>query len=185
MTMPRLLTSAPWLAAAILLASAVTALALGGDYAKGAKVDKQPEWPDGTVDLANDPSREFGHWVNANDFFYYRGDAATLNAFLARYAKLTDTPLAVELHLGPDQRTGPLAGPRTMPYDWKMDVMRRGWGVPLDPNRPAGDNKPGYVVTVHVWLGDKITLKNLQVPDNVEVRSAGDIERFIKERKGK
>ena len=93
------------------------------------------------------------------------------------------TPLAVVLHIGPDQRTGPLGGPRNVPYDWSMEVILRGWGAPLDNNRPA-DN-PGFVVTVHVWLGDRITLKNLQVPDNVEVRSAGDIERFIKERRGK
>jgi hypothetical protein len=56
-------------------------------------------------------------------------------------------------------------------------VMRRGWGAPLDPRRPEGE--PGYVVTVHVWLSDTITLERIDIPKHVDLRSAGDIERFI------
>ena len=91
--------------------------------------------------------------------------------------KLQDTPLAVVIHTGTRPLTGPLGGERKSPYDWKLEVMRRGWGAPIDPRRP--EKEPGYVATVHVWLGDAITLDRLDIPKHVEVRSAGDIERFI------
>jgi hypothetical protein len=48
---------------------------------------------------------------------------------------------------------------------------------PLDPRLPK--EKPGYVLTVHIGLGDAITLDRLDIPKHVDVRSAGDFERFI------
>jgi hypothetical protein len=112
-----------------------------------------------------------------NDFFYYRGDAATLNKFLVAYGQLPDSPLTVVIHTGTIPVTGPLGGEQTTRFDWQLEIMRRGWGAPVDPRRPAND--PGYVVTVHVWLSDAITLDRLTVPKHVEVRSAGDIGEFI------
>ena len=73
--------------------------------------------------------------------------------------------------------TGPLAGERKTGYDWQLEIMRRGWGKPLDPRRTKED--PGYVVTVHVWLGDAISLDRLEVPKHIDLRSAGVIERFV------
>ena len=155
------------------------ALGLGGDHPTGKLVAQHDDWPAGLVDLVNEAGRVRGHWVNQNDFFYYQGDAAALNKFLARYAKLSDTPLTVVLHLAEDQRTGPLGKAATDAFDWKLEVIRRGWGAPLEPLRPK--DKPGYVVTVHVWLGSTITLKKLEVPRDVKIQSAGDLEAFIKD----
>jgi len=73
--------------------------------------------------------------------------------------------------------TGPLGGKVDQPYVWQLEVMRRGWGAPIDPRRPAAT--PGYVATVHVWVGEAMPLDKLAVPKHIDVRSAGDIERFI------
>lgn len=163
--------------ASLILAAEV--LALGGDHPAGQKIPAEynKEWPKGLVDLANTGDRVWGHWVNQGDFFYYKGDPAALNKFLAAYGQLSDTPLAVVLHAGSKPTTGPLGGERDKPYDWQLEVMRRGWGAPLDPRQPAAT--PGYVVTVHVWLTDALPLDKIEVPKHVEVRSAGDIEGFI------
>jgi hypothetical protein len=161
------------------LITASEALAVGGDHPAGKKIarDYNHEWPKGLPDLINSGDRVWGHWINQGEFFYYRGDAAALNKFLASFGKLPNTPLAVVLHAGAKPLTGPLGGEQTTPYDWQLEVARRGWGAPLDPRQP--EKEPGYVVTVHVWLGDPITLSRLDIPKHVEVRSAGDIERFI------
>jgi hypothetical protein len=166
----------PFLVFVALLSCSPSAWGLGGDHPKG-KLNAQAQWPAGLIDLINSGDRVQGHWVNQNDFFYYKGDAAALQKYLAEYAKIKDTPHTVILHLGSDQRTGPLGDEPTVRFDWKLEVIRRGWGAPLDPARKKDD--PGYVVTVHIWLGDQIALSKLDVPKEVNVQSAGDLERFI------
>ena len=153
-------------------------LALGGNHAAGKIAQEyNKEWPTGLPDLINTGDRVSGHWVNQSDSFYYTGDAASLNKLLASYGKLPNTPLTVVLHAGAKPLTGPLGGEQQTLYDRQLDVTRRGWGVPRDPRLP--ENEPGYVVTVHVWLGEAITLDRLDIPKHIDVRSAGDIERFI------
>ena len=154
-------------------------LAFGGDHQPGAIAqDYNKEWPKGLPNLINSGDRVWGQWVNQGDFFYYRRDADAFNTFLAPYGTLPSPPLAVVLHATAKPLTGPLGAEPRIPYDWKVEVVRRGWGPPLDPTQPK--NEPGYVVTVHVWLGEAITLDRLVVPKHVEIQSAGDIERFIK-----
>lgn len=119
-----------------------------------------------------------GHWVNQNDSFFYRGDMRALNEFIDHYGMVTETPLAVVIHAGGTPRTGKLSDKvKTVPYNWCLTVNRRGWGEPKDPRR--SDKSPGYVVTVHLWLGDGITLDGLKIADHTEVRSANEIEQFV------
>ncbi|MEI7862108.1 MAG: hypothetical protein WCJ21_05730 [Planctomycetota bacterium] len=159
-------------------ACASEAFALGGDHPPGAIAqDYNKEWPKGLPALINSSERVWGQWVNQGDFFYYRGDADAFNAFLASYGTLPSTPWAVVLHAAAKPLAGPLGGEPQIPYDWQVEVMRRGWGPPLDPAQPK--NEPGYVVTAHVWLGEAISLDRLVVPKQVEIRSAGEIEQFI------
>lgn len=166
------------MAISLLSFSASEGLAVGGDHPPGKiAAESHKQWPVGLTDLINSADRVAGHWVNQGDFFYYRGDVATLNTFLATYGTLPNTPVAVVLHTGRKPLTGPLGGEQKTAYDWQVEIMRRGWGAPLDPRQTA--KEPGYVVTVHVWLGEAITLDRLDVPRHVEIRSAGDIERFI------
>ncbi|CAN5833998.1 hypothetical protein BH23PLA1_BH23PLA1_13650 [soil metagenome] len=156
---------------------ATKALAMGGNHPSGVITQQNPEWPDGLIDLIHFDGRVQGQWINQSDFFFFRGQEAGLKSFLEQYARLPDTPLAVVLHAGTVPLTSPLGEETKIRFDWELRVVRRGWGIPIDPRRPEGD--PGYVVSVHVWLSDAITLKGLNVPGHVDLRSAGELERFI------
>lgn len=155
------------------------ARALAIDYPLGTLSSiGSSEWPAGLPDLVNTGDRVGGYWINQCDFFFYRGDVATLNDFLDRYGLIPETPLTVILHTGRRPTTGKLGDKEpTVPYDWSLEVMRRGWGKPHDPRLTK--KGPGYVVTVHVWISDEITLDRLDVPAHVNVESADDIKKFI------
>ena len=165
--------------------TATEVLALGGLHPAGKIArDYKKDWPGGLPDLINSVDRVCGYWVNVNDFFYYRGDVASLNTFLAAYGKLPDIALTVVIHTGSKPVTDALGGEQKSPYDWNVEIYRRGWGTPNDPRQT--EKEPGYIVSVHVWLSDAITLKNLEIPKHIDdVRSAGEIEQFIgKHRRG-
>lgn len=171
------------LAIALIGLSASEALALGANLPTGKPTERdRPDWPKGCVHLANDDNRVHGHWVNANDFFYFRGDASEFNDFLSRYARLPEIDPTLVLHVGKLPRIGPLGEKKTTPFNWKMEVSRRGWGTPADPRRPESD--PGYAITIHVWLSDGIDLENLKVPKHVDLRSGGEIKEFIERHRG-
>ena len=154
------------------------ALAVGGNHPSGKIAPNyNSDWPKGLPDLINSADRCGGHWVNQGDFFFYRGDAAALKLFLETFGKLPNSPLVVVLHAGSKPMTGPLGGEQKTPYDWQLEIVRRGWGVPIDPRLPA--DEPGYIVTIHIWLSDALALENLAIPKHIEVKSAGDIQRFV------
>ena len=66
-------------------------LAAGGTHRKGPIGKVHPDWSDALVGLINSDGRVHGHWVNANDEFFYQGDNAAVERFLALYGKLTGT----------------------------------------------------------------------------------------------
>lgn len=167
---------------AIALVVAITApdaCADGADYPAGRPTQQErPDWPEEWVSLANDETRVQGHWVASNDFFYYRGDLADFNDFVSRYGMLPEIDPTLILHVGKTPITGPLGSKeKTIPFNWKMEVYRRGWGAPIDPRRAS--DAPGYVVTLHVWLSEDISLEDLDIPEHVDVRSGGELEEFI------
>ncbi|WP_145374433.1 hypothetical protein [Symmachiella dynata] len=170
-------------AAALVLCIHSLAFALGGNYPEGPLAEQHTDWPPGLFELAKSEGRVNGYWVNSNDFFFYRGDAESLEKFLAVYGKVGDTPLMVVLHAGAVPLTGSLGKPKTIPFDWQLSVTRRGWGAPLDPRRPKDD--PGYVATIHIWLSDKLPLDRLKIPKHIDVSSAGDIQKFIERHKSR
>ena len=181
--MRSLTTSAAMLTLVALLIPASTALALAGSHPPGKLSAPHGDWPKGLLELVNSEGRVHGMWVNASDFFYYRGDAAAFNRFVARYGTVGDTPLKVIIRGGGIPRTGDLEKEAETRFDWELQAVARGWGAPIDPRRPK--DKQGYVVTVHLWTGDKIRLDQLDLPAHVEVESAGEIEEFIRKHRQK
>jgi hypothetical protein len=115
------------LALSLSLITASEVLAVAGNHSPGKIAqDYNKEWPKGLPDLINTRDWVWGHWVNQADFFYYGGDAAALNKFLDSYGKLPDTPLVVVLHAGANPLIGRLGGEGKTPYDWQLEVIRRG-----------------------------------------------------------
>ena len=167
---------------ALILAQPV--FAMGGDHPinpDGVIVAQQPDWPAGLADLINSGPVFSGHWVNANSEFFFLGDAASLTRFLTRYATLKNTPLLVIIH-GGSARWSELWGDKpSSQYDWKVLLEKRGWGAPAKPDKPEEQ----WVVTVDVWVDRNVRLSELKCPKNVEVKSGGEIERFIPQASGK
>jgi len=169
-----------WSGAACLLACVCGAqvFAMGGDYqvnADGKIVLQQADWPVGLGELINSGPVFHGHWVNANSEFFFLGDTASLARFLKRYGDLKNTPLVVVLHAG-SARQSKLWGEKPADrYDWKVSVLKRGWGA---PEKPASQ-EDSWVVTVDVWIDHNIRLADLAVPKGVQLKSAGEIEAFI------
>ena len=158
---------------------AAVALAMGGDHPTDHPVGGQAGWSAGLRELVNTPGRVGGFFVNASDFFYFRGDAKAFNAWLESYAALQDTPLRLVLHPGrsDDRRPWSKDGEKRLPVDWCLDVINRQWSRDaIEEKKPV---KPGYDVTVHLFLGGQVGLEDLDVPLAVGVESAGEVERFV------
>lgn len=148
------------LAATLAAAQRVTAMA--GTHGKGDP--KHPiscsRWPKGVAELANRTDRIGGHWINANDWFHYSGDAKAFNDFLAGYARLEGKPL---LFIGdPQSLIGALLPNTSSGYDWEMNVS--GWTES---------------VCVTLVLGNRIRLKDLKVPANIRVEFSGEKTREV------
>lgn len=159
------------------LACCLGVLGLAMEYPAGQPVGWCPDWPEGLWGLLNREDRVHGFFVNANDFCFFSGDTSAFNEFLAQYAKLEGTPLTLVLHPGRGLAGSPWDEKKTIPFEWQVNILRRGW----DPRAPEATSPEDseYVVTVELWLGGQVELKKVEVPLNVEVKSSGEIEQFI------
>jgi hypothetical protein len=162
--------------AAIVLSCGTVVLGLGMNYPNDRPIPVQPEWPAGLGELANSAGRVNGYMVNANDWVFFAGDAKAFNAFLEPYAKLKDMPLVLVLHPGRGLTGGLGEDPKT-PYDWRLDIIRRGWGADMPDAYKNSSSQ--YVLTVHLMLGGNIRMDDLDVPLEIEVQSGHEIERFV------
>jgi len=154
--------------------TAVPALGLGGSHPNG-QACHHAEWPDGLKEIVNDKARVCGYFVNASDWFYFKGDTKAFNAVVVAYAKLKDTPLKLVLHPGRRRAKAPWDEDEGTPCEWSIAVIRRGWGAP--EARPDETGK--YVVTLHLWLGGDVALDQIDVPLNVDAESGGEIDKFV------
>jgi hypothetical protein len=160
----------------LVMAAAAAVFGLGMNYPNDRPITAQPEWPAGVGDLANFKGRVNAYMVNSNDWAFFTGDAKALREFLDRYAEVKDIPHVLVLHPGRGL-TGGLGDEPKTPFDWSLDIIRRGWGGEMPE---AFKNSPSkYVVTVHVWLGGNIGLKGLDIPLSVEAQSSNELENFV------
>lgn len=140
---PQLLT----LSAGLLLASIV--FAMGGKHGPNPVV-QQGRWPAGTATLINSSNRVAGHWVNANDEFFFQGDTAAFNDFLRGYARLKGTPLRVIIHTGEKRGSRLWGSEPEIPYDWRLFVQQWGGTTSCD-------------VTIDVWVDREVELDRMHL----------------------
>lgn len=156
-------------------------LALGSDHHKGP-IPRQKSWPEHLEDLVNCKDRIHGYWVNSVDVFFFAGDTQALNDFLAHYSKLKDIKLVVVLHPGPKEARSPWDKDlHAAKADWGLYIAPRGWLL-LDADSKVKKTDPTTISRVDVWLGGRVRLADLQVPQNVAVESGGEIEDFVRKR---
>lgn len=151
----------------VILAHSVPAFARGGSHRPGP-VHAQDDWPTGLVELLNRGGRVNGNFINANDFFFFAGDSEAFNAFIKQYATLKNTPLRLILHSGVGM-TGSLSGEQNIPFEWKVSAER--WH-----DDPSG---APTLVTMELRLGGLVQLDKIKIPPDVEVKSGGEIEKFV------
>jgi hypothetical protein len=162
-----------------LAAAATIVLALGADHPADQPVGGSSDWPPAFLDLVNSKGRVGGYFVNQFDSLFFQGDPKAFSAWLQQYAALADTPLRLVLHPGRGNDGRPWSKPdeKRLPVDWRIDINNRQWTrEAMVEKKPV---KPGYDVTVHVFLGGQVGLEDLDVPLGVSVESGGEIEEFI------
>src|SRR3954462_15108095 len=100
--MKRSIVERALLASLVLIACCCPARALGMEDFGNAPLHaaNYTEWP-GIVPVVNHPSRGYHWWVNGNEEFYYRGDAAALNEALAKFGEAGSAGREVVLRPGP------------------------------------------------------------------------------------
>lgn len=144
--------------------------------------NKEPE-----LEVADRPF--FGYVNHSIEHFFYKGDTARLNKFLLstqNTAKLipmsgwySSVDLKCVMHTGVSH-----AG---MPWDAGKDAKDRSqWKMVIVPNyhvdREEKQVRQTLTVNIHVWIDEKIDLEKLIVPEQFEVLSGGEIEKFIEAR---
>jgi hypothetical protein len=149
--------------------------AVGADHPKEPVHNEQ--WPKVLDELVNVFNRVHGYFVNWEDVFFFRGDTAAVNAFLAKYSQLGNARLLVVLHAGKLEVKSPWdKQPRDLMADWQL------YAAPFTPEqvKPGDAVKPGpFVTRVDICLGGSIKLDQLEVPQNVLVESGGEIDSFV------
>lgn len=91
-------------------------------------------WPQGVAALANRTDRVAGEWVNANDQFYYAGDARDFSDFLKAYASVGDPAPGPPVLVLVTRPNDPFALPGE--YDWGMNAGLGQVGVSFVVGRP-------------------------------------------------
>ena len=169
-----------------LLFLAAPAYPLGMDTGTQPAVP-QEGWPKGAVELANDPHRVSGYWVNQSDVFFFAGDTAAFNAFLARYAALSgeETPHLLTIQPGPGATTKLAEKEPKIHYDWFMEITRAGWdGEQRYHPDPKIDRFP-VRVRIGLATGGAVDLKAVELPANVDLKtkSTEEIEAWVMQRR--
>lgn len=180
--MRKLLLTAVSMIPAMLLPATVLGLAMSQPYGDGPirPNSRTGEVAPELVQVMNFPGRvygdsgffsELGDWEN----LYFAGDVEALNRFLQLYARVPVKPLTLSLHTGKGLARGWMtaAPEKPAPCDWSFTRHLAG--------SKRAEGEPNETVHVSVWLGGGISLDGLRVPENVEVSSGGEIERFVQQ----
>lgn len=144
---------------------------------------QQEGWPKGAVDLANDPSRVSGYWVNQSDVFFFAGNTAAFNAFLARYAALSgeETPHILTIQPGPGVTTKLGEKEPKIHYVWFMEITRAGWDGEQHYNPDPKIDRFAVRVRITLATGGAVELKDIALPANVDLKTKGaeEIEAWV------
>ena len=166
----------------VLLLLSAPALPLGMDIGK-EPVAEQPGWPKGAVELANDPHRVAGYWVNQSNVYFFAGDTAAFNAFLARYAALSgeETPHVLTIKPGPGTTTKLSEKEPKIHYDWSLEVTRAGWDAEQRYNPDPKFAQFQTIVQIVLATGGAVDLKAIERPAKVvlKTKSAEGIEAWV------
>ena len=155
---------------------------LGMDIGEEPAVE-QAGWPKGAVELANDPHRVSGYWVNQSNVFFFAGDTAAFNAFLARDAALAGeaTPHVLTIKPGPGATTKLSGKEPKIHYDWSLEITLAGWDAEQRYNPDPKFAPFQMIVQIVLATGGAVALDGVVLPGNVglKTKASEDIEAWV------
>jgi hypothetical protein len=146
-----------------LFAFPLTGYGLGGDYPKNGPVGGSSLWPKGLSDLVNSPNRVHGFFVNAEDNIFFVGSADDFGRFLKRYSEISGiVAYKLVVHSEKGVAKSPWDSGAGIPCNWKLVGYAESW--------KTGDaSKKGYVLELHLYLGENPGLDKVPVPKTIAV----------------
>lgn len=140
---------------------------MGSDHPPG-DLPHRDRWSGKLYETLNQDFRVHGFWVNSSDTLFYQGDAEKLNKMLQSIAAESCVELTVILH--------PVVGLAESPWS-KKPVAKTDWSVMIGDG--SVDKNPTHF-RVDVWLGNGLSLQDLELPPQASIEDGGEIERFIR-----
>ena len=134
-------------------------------------------WPN-IMPLLNGQIRVYHSWVNGNEQFYYRGNTATFNDALKKFAAVKAEVHEVLLQPGPGiaytfDRT------KTIPYNWNLHIVG---GISQHlTTLPQGDKIWSKSPTMTVCVGGDIALERIEIPTGISIVDLADLSRRYRE----
>jgi HEAT repeats len=135
------------------------------------------DWP-GIMPLVNHPSRVYHSWVNGNEHFYYRGDAAALNDALRKFAASKAEVHEVLLRPAPCIVES-FNSAKKIPYDWDLHIV--GGIARYQTTLDLGSKVWSKTPTMTVCVGTGIDLGKIKVPKGVAIVDLADLSRRYRE----
>lgn len=158
------------------------AFGLGADHPNDRPVSGSSDWPKGLASLVNTTNRVHGFFINAEDFFFFTGDAGRLSTFLGAIARLEGVvSRKLILHEGVGEARSPWDKAARGSCDWKLSTCPKSWrdlGEAALQGRTAvqalqrAEKSPGYLVEVNVWAGGNLKWGDVVVPEGIAVERA-------------
>ena len=133
------------------------------------------EWK-GIVPLVNHSSRVYQTWCNGNEQFYYRGDTATLNDALKKFAAAKADVHEVLLQPGPGV-VHSFDGAKTIVYNWDLHILGGISRPRLDATLPQADQVWSRFPTMDVRIGGDIALDKIEIPRCVSIIDLAGLSR--------
>jgi hypothetical protein len=155
------------------------ALAMGEETFGNAPLSaaNYKDWP-GILPVINHTSRVYHTWVNDNEHFYYRGDTATLNDTLEKFAEAKSEVREVVLRPGPGM-TVAFDGKKQIPFGWNLHLVG---GIARHLTTLKQGSKvwsPHPVLTI--YAGGDLDLRRLKIPKGLTVSSLADVKQRTRE----
>lgn len=134
-------------------------------------------WPN-IMPLLNSQIRVYHSWVNGNEQFYYRGNTATFNDALKKFAAVKAEIHEVLLQPGPGiaytfDRT------KTIPYNWNLHIF--GGIAQHLTTLPQGDKIWSKSPTMTVCVGGDIALERIEISAGISIVDLADLSRRYRE----
>jgi hypothetical protein len=149
-----------------ILVTPIVVFALGEENFGDRPIETSREWPGSMKAMVEGPGLVYSRWVNGGEYFCYKGDTATFNNALKKFADI-NTPrhiLIVDANRG---QTKSFDG-KIINFDWRLDftggISR---SVMLEKGADKIELEPKLTWCLHY---DSMKLDELILPENVEIR---------------